>query len=221
MSDPSLPYGKIAQVIHIKGRPFFPISWLQKQDYCEYQIWLENIRGIKVKPTQSMVEGTQQHEQLYDRFAQEAAPATVEQMLDESKKATIFSREFRVLDAAHGIYGYIDEVWLTPDSFVVIDDKPGTRAFTSNIHQIYGYCLAFKTIIEPDDKRGLIAALRERGTDNIIWQAPFNHVAEEEIVPVIGHIHNLISGKESFSSSANPNKCKVCRLKGYCNQAKE
>ncbi|MHA2067957.1 MAG: hypothetical protein ACXABY_26650, partial [Candidatus Thorarchaeota archaeon] len=24
------------------------------------------------------------------------------------------------------------------------DDKPGTKTFLSNIHQVYGYCLAFK-----------------------------------------------------------------------------
>ena len=220
MTVPEPPYGKISQVIYIKGRPLFPISWLQKQDYCEYQILLENVQGIKVKPTRAMTEGQQQHEQLYERFAREAEPATVEQMLDESRKVKVLSREFRVLDIEHGIYGYIDEVWLTPENFVVIDDKPGTRAFTSNIHQVYGYCLAFKSITRPDDNRGLIAALRERGTDNIIWQAPFDRLAEEAVTAVIDHVHNLLSGKDRFTSSINPNKCKVCRLRDHCSQAK-
>jgi len=213
---PLSPYGKIAQVIYIKGRPLFPISWLQKQDYCEYQIYLENIKGIKAKPTKAMSAGREEHQQLYDRFAEKAVPATVEQMLAESRKASIYSREFRVVDIEHGIHGFIDEVWLTPDSFVVIDDKPGTRVYLSSIRQVLGYSLAFKTVTPRDDSRQVIAALRERGTENICWQAPFNQAAEEEITAAVDHIHTLISGRVPFKPTDNPNKCKGCRLNGVC-----
>lgn len=213
---PLSPYGKISQVIYIKDKPLFPISWLQKQDYCEYQIYLENIKGIKVRPTKAMSTGRQEHQQLYDRFAKEAVPATVEQMLTESRRAKIFSREFRVVDIEHGIHGNIDEVWLTPDSFIVIDDKPGTRVYLSSIRQVLGYCLAFKAVTSRDDNRQVIAALRERGTDNICWQAPFDRSTEEEVLAAVDHIHSLISGKVQFKPSDNPNKCRVCRLNELC-----
>ena len=134
--------GHISKLIYVKSEALFPISWLQKQDYCEYQIYLENIKGINVKPTKAMTKGAQKHERLYTQFVKKAKPVTVQQMITESKTEKIYSREFKVLDLEHGIYGLIDEIWLTPKGFIVIDDKPETKAYLSNIHQVYGYCLA-------------------------------------------------------------------------------
>jgi CRISPR-associated exonuclease Cas4 len=212
------PFGKISGVNYIKDRLLFPINWLQKQDYCEYQIYLENIRGIKARPTRAMVTGQEEHQELYRRFAEKAVPSTPEKMLTESKTANLLSREFKIIDGAHGIFGYIDEVWLTPETFVVIDDKPGVRPYLSCIHQVFGYCLAFKTIIDSGDKRGLVAALRERGTDHLFWQAPFDKAAEEEIIVTVERIHALLAGQAEFKASDNPRKCQVCRLKVHCDK---
>jgi CRISPR-associated exonuclease Cas4 len=211
--------GRTAELIHVKDKRFFPISWLQKQDYCEYQIYLENVKGVKVKPSKEMTEGTKGHDQLYTQFAEKALPSTVDEMLNESRAATVFSREFKVVDHDHGIYGLIDEIWMTPDSFIVIDDKPGTRSYLSNIHQIYGYCLAFRTTITGSDCRQVVGALRERGTDNIYWRSSFDEVAEREIIPVVDRIHALLSGSEQFISASNRNKCKVCRFGPQCDRA--
>lgn len=217
MSSP-LPFKKITEVTFVKDRLLFPISWLHKQDFCEYQIYLENIKGIKIEPTKAMVEGKGEHEALFNQFAQKAVPATLEEVLTESKTAKVLSREFRVMDLAHGIYGFIDEVWLTPDSFVIIDDKPGIKRYLSNIHQVYGYCLAFKTVVEVGDTRQIIAALRERGTDNVYWQVPFDRMAEKEIIEIIYRIHALLSGKAQFKSADNPNKCRGCKLNSQCDR---
>jgi hypothetical protein len=203
--------GKISQVRYIKGKLLFPISWLQKQDYCEYQIYLENVRGLKAEPTKAMVEGQQEHDRLYTEFVEKAVPATMDDMLTESRTAKILSRELRVENIEYGIFGFIDEIWLTPDNFVIIDDKPGVKAYTSSIRQVFGYCLAFKSITGLEDNRPIMAALRNRGTDNIYWLAPFDHTAEEEIISLIMHTHDLLSGKVEFSSSSNINKCRSCR----------
>ena len=106
---------KVSGLIYFDYKTLFPISWLNKQDYCEYQIYLENIAGIKVEPTKQMVVGKQEHENLYKEFKKEAVPATIDEMLLESKKAKILSRELPVRDLGHGIYGLIDEVLLAPD----------------------------------------------------------------------------------------------------------
>ena len=208
---------RVSGVIYINDRPLFPISWLHKQEFCEYQIYLENIMGIKVKPTKQMVDGKQEHEKLYDEFKKEAVPATFDEMLLESKKVQVYSRELRVRDLGHGIYGLIDEVLITPDSFIVIDDKPGTKTFLSNINQVFGYCLAFKAIVAQDN-RPLVAALRERGTDNIYWNVPFDLQAEEHITNIVERIHSLLVGELEFSSSDNPNKCRACRFKERCDR---
>ncbi|MDD5037920.1 MAG: Dna2/Cas4 domain-containing protein [Dehalococcoidales bacterium] len=209
---------KVSGVIYINERPLFPISWLQKQEFCEYQIYLENVAGIKVEPTRQMVIGKGEHENLYEEFKKEAVPATLDEMLLESKKARVLSRELSVRDSGHGIYGLIDEVLLAPDSFIVIDDKPGTKTFLSNINQVFGYCLAFKSSVVVQDSRPVIAALRERGTDNIYWSVPFDSQAEEHITTVIERVHSLLVGALEFNSSDNPNKCRACRFRERCDR---
>ena len=213
-----IPHPQVSEVKLVGDIDIFPISWLHKQEYCEYQIFLENVKGIKVEPTKPMLEGKTEHERLEMEFKEKAVPSTVEKMLKESEVKNIVSRELRVRSLRHGIYGKIDEILLTPNEFVIIDDKPGTKKFLSNIHQVYGYCLAFQEKVKQQDSRQIVAALRERGTDNIYWKVPFDEKAENEIVTVINHIHRLILGKEQFNSSTNPNKCKPCRFKNDCDR---
>jgi len=215
----SEPQNRIPEVRYIENKLSFPISWLHKQEFCEYQIFLENVKGIKVEPTKAMIEGKQEHEKLYSDFAKEAVPATFDEMLSESKKVEVLSRELWVVDTKHGIHGLIDEVLFTPEEFIVIDDKPGRKAYLSNIHQVHGYCLAFKEMVGQSESRRITAALRERGTNNIYWQAPFCGSDEESIVDMIHHVHALVLGNEKFDSASSPNKCRACRLATSCDRA--
>lgn len=208
---------RIREVIYRENRALFPISWLHTQEYCEYQLFLEKVRGLKAPPTRAMAEGKQEHEKLFTEFAKRAVPSTVPEMLAHSKTAPVSSREFRVEDIEHGIYGLIDEVLLTPEEFVVIDDKPGTSVYLSNIHQVYGYCLAFKYTVA--DARAITAALRQRGSDRVYWHTPFAHDAEEEIVQTVGHIHDLVAGRQGFGWTTQPARCRACRLRENCDHA--
>ncbi len=212
----SKPHPDISQVMIIEGRNNFPISWLNKQGYCEYSIYLENVKGIEVQPTLNMVIGTKEHARLEEDFKRGAEPATFEEMLEESKSAELMSREFPVISAKYGIRGYIDEVWMTPDEFIIIDDKPGSRAFPSSIHQVFGYCLAFQDTV--NEKRRIIGSLRERGTDNIFWSAYFDQKVEKDTISLINRVHNLLLGSEEFLPTQNPRKCRSCRLKRKCDK---
>ncbi len=209
---------KVGGLIYVRGAALFPISWLHTQEFCEYQIFLEHVRGIKVTPTRSLTEGKQEHQRLYDNFKKVAVPTTFEEMLAESEKVRVISREFKVFDTRHGIYGRIDEVLLTPDGLVVIDDKPGTRAFLSSMQQVRGYCLAFKERARGLDYRSIIGALRERGTNNMYWQEPFTTAVEEGTVGLVNHIRSLITGAKEFGSADNPNKCRSCRFSAKCDR---
>jgi predicted RecB family nuclease len=137
-------------------------------------------------------------------------------MLETSKTGEILSRELPVISEEHGIRGFIDEVWMTPDEFIIIDDKPGTRAFSSSINQVYGYCLAFKDMIP--EKRRIIASLRERGTENIFWSSYFDKKAEKDIKELINRIHKLLNGETEFIPTENPNKCRSCRFNNLCDK---
>ena len=134
----SIPHPTISQVKIIATKNNFPISWLNKQGFCEYGIYLENVKGIMAKPSKAMIEGTKEHAVLESKFREDAEPATFEEMLETSKTAEILSRELPVISPRYGIRGFIDEVWMTPDEFIIIDDKPGTVPYLSSINQVYG-----------------------------------------------------------------------------------
>ena len=51
---------------------FLHISWLYAQDYCEYQLYLEQVKGIAVDDTPAMVEGSVEHQRLEDEFLAKA-----------------------------------------------------------------------------------------------------------------------------------------------------
>lgn len=212
---------EIAGVTVIGEINSFPVSWLQKKEYCEYQIYMEHFKKIKAAPTQAMIIGSREHHRLENEFKEDAEPATFEEMLETSVHYQLYSRELPIISFEYGIHGLIDEVIMTPEFFMIIDDKPGNKAYTSNIHQVYGYCLAFKEMVAdkfPDKK--IYGALRERGTSNIYWQNAFEEKEEKEIIRVIKRMQGLIKGELEFKASDNPNKCYKCRFFRFCDRKK-
>ena len=173
----------------IEGKNNFPISWLNQQGYCEYQLYLQYFQGVKVGETQAMTTGF-------------------------SKTEKTVTREMFVISPEYGIRGFIDEIWMTPDEFVIIDDKPGNQAYGSTINQVRAYCLAFKNMI--NDKRKIVGALRQRGTDNIFWSEEFDEDAQKSIKFLIDRMDGLFKGEKPFIKTKNPNKCKSCRFQSYC-----
>ena len=81
----------------IEGKNNFPISWLNQQGYCEYQIYLEYMKGIETAPTSAMTHGSEIHNQLENIFKQEATPATFEDAVEASKENASMSREVFVI----------------------------------------------------------------------------------------------------------------------------
>ena len=107
---------------------FLHISWLYTQDYCEYQLYLDQVKGVAGEDTPAMVEGSAEHQRLEDAFLAKAeVEYTFEEAVEESRRTPISSRELYVEDRSLNIRGYIDELVLRPDGFTVIDDKPVGR----------------------------------------------------------------------------------------------
>ena len=134
----------------IEGKNNFPISWLNKQGYCEYQIYLENMKGIETPATPEMTHGSDIHNQLENIFKQEATPATFEDAVEASKETASMSRECFVVAPEYGIRGFIDEIWMKPEEIVIIDDKPGRTPYQSSMNQVRAYALAYKSMTNDD-----------------------------------------------------------------------
>ena len=202
----------------IDGKNNFPISWLNKQGYCEYQIYLEHMKGIETASTPEMTHGSNIHQQLEDIFKKDATPTTFEDAVEASKETASMSRECFVVAPELGIRGYIDEIWMKPDEIVIIDDKPGRTPYQSTMNQVRAYSLAFKNMT--DDDRVIKSALRERGTSNIFWIEVFTPEVEKEIKFTIQRMQGLLDGSKPFIPTKNPNKCRSCRYKRYCEHYK-
>lgn len=209
----------ISQVRIIGGHNNFPISWLNTQGYCEYSIYLENVKGITTAPTLAMKRGSKVHKVLEEEFKKEAVPTTMEEMMEISKTAEILSRELYVESSRHGIRGLIDEIWMTPDEFIIIDDKPGNIAYPSHINQVFGYCLAFKD--KYGDGRRIVASLRQSTTGDLFWQRYFDNEAENQIKSIVHHVHQALLFNEEFIPTKNPNKCRSCRFSTKCDRRVE
>ncbi len=202
----------------IDGKINFPISWLNKQGYCEYQLYLEHMKGIEAGPTKAMTHGSEIHKQLEDAFKQDATPTTFENAIEASKSESLMSREVFVVAPEYGIRGYIDEIWMKPEEIVIIDDKPGRTPYASTMNQVRAYCLAYKDMT--GDTRKIKGALRERGTDNLFWIETFEEKTEKQIKFTIDRMHGLFDGTKPFMPTKNPKKCKSCRFKNDCEHAK-
>ena len=205
------------------GQPrFLHISWLYAQDYCEYQLYLDQVKGVEVDDTPAMVEGSAEHQRLEDEFLAKAeAEYTFEEAVEESQKTPISSRELYVEDRSLGIRGYIDELILNPDGFTVIDDKPVGRTgkvYPSSKHQVYGYCMALKHMLGPDEHRPITAAVRARGSDRIVWSEAFDTKAEKKVQRLIKRVHGLIDGDIPFKSATQAYKCRPCRFFDVCDK---
>ena len=202
----------------IEGKNNFPISWLNKQGYCEYQIYLEHMKGIETAATPEMTHGSTVHEQLETIFKQDATPTTFEEAVEASKQKASLSREVFVIAPEYGIRGYIDEIRMKPEEIVIIDDKPGRTPYQSSMNQVRAYALAYKSMT--NDDRTIKSALRERGTDNLFWIEPFTPEVEKEIKFTINRMQGLIEGSKPFIPTKNPNKCRSCRYSRYCEHYK-
>ena len=208
------------------GQPrFLHISWLYAQDYCEYQLYLDQVKGVAVDDTPAMVEGNAEHQRLEDEFLAKAeAEYTFEEAIGESKRTPISSRELYVEDKSLGIKGYIDELVLNSEGFTVIDDKPVGRAgkvYASSKHQVYGYCIALKSMLGPDEQRPITAAVRARGSDRIVWSEAFDTKAEKKVHRLIKRVHGLIDGDIQFKSATQAYKCRPCRFFDVCDKRVE
>ena len=210
------PSIKGVQIIDDKNN--FPVSWLNQQGYCEYQIYLEYVKSIEAAPSVEMTHGSEIHNQLENLFLEDATPATFKEAYNLSHEKDIMSRECFVISPKYGIRGYIDEIWMKPDEIVIIDDKPGRTPYESTMNQVRAYCLAYKDMT--NETRKIKAALRERGTDNLFWIEIFTPEIEKQIEFTINRVQGLLDGTKPFIPTKNHRKCKSCRFKRYCEHFK-
>lgn len=127
---------------------------------------------------------------------------------------TLIAREVPVI--GNLLYGLIDEVRLMPSQIVIIDDKPNDYPYLSNKKQIWGYCLTFEEFFNP--KLQLVAALRQRDTQEIFWQKEFIDEDRDMVLESAQRILDILNEKRQPEPTLKINKCRSCRLKNECDK---
>jgi len=192
-----------------------PIHWLHSQAYCEYQIYLEHVKGIEVEPTPEMQRGKNVHAMLEEEHKKKAElQLSVSDALKKAQveKTILIGREIPVI-GTH-LYGFIDEVHFMPYQIVIIDDKPNNFPFITNKKQVWGYCLTFQEQFKPS--LPIIASLRHRDTQEIIWQEEFSKEHKQIVMESVERILGILNGNREPQPTSKLSKCKSCKLKHIC-----
>ena len=192
-----------------------PIHWLHSQAYCEYQIYLEHVKGIKVAPTPEMNNGKEIHSLLEENHKKKAKlKLSTKDALEKSQKEKIILIGREIPVSGNYLYGLIDEVHFTPNRIVIIDDKPNNYPYMTNKKQVWGYCLAFEEQFKA--KLPLVACIRHRDTKRIIWKEIFSDAHRNIVLESVERILGIINLNKKAKPTNKPSKCKSCRLREVC-----
>ena len=192
-----------------------PIHWLHSHAYCEYQIFLKHVKGVKIAPTAAMMMGAKRHSVLEVEHKEKATEElSVDDALKKSRdeKIVLIAREVPV--AWSQLKGKIDEIHFMSDQIIILDDKPNTVAWDSNKVQVWGYCLAFQEQFRP--KLPISALLRHRDTQKTVWEEVFTEDHRDRVLVAIERISGIMNGESEPEPTDNINKCRRCSLNNVC-----
>ncbi len=194
-----------------------PISMLASSGYCEYQIYLEKVVGVDVEDTPEIKEGVIKHDNLLEKHLLEREEEFIDVATEiEMALETGATRIVRELDVENeDLIGRIDEVQFSPHGILIIDDKPGNRAFNSYKLQVWAYCVALRDNYSPN--LPLSAGLRNRDNGNMVWEKEFTAEHQQTVMNKIERLRAILEG-DYLPRPAHPRKCSKCRLKQACKQ---
>jgi CRISPR-associated protein Cas4 len=210
---------KIEGLRYIDGVLAFPISWLHKKGFCEYQLYLEKIKGIRVEATHEMLLGKLIHEEKERAFLEEAK---IEIDVASALKLSIetgvsfIAREFKTESKRYGIYGEIDEVQIHPDKVLIIDDKPGEKVYSGLKKQVRAYAVSFLDQYKPE--RDVFCVLRNRDNGFVFWEEKFDESCLRDVLKDIIEIHELIRDVRIPEATINMKKCAKCAFREVCDK---
>ncbi|MFH0986978.1 MAG: PD-(D/E)XK nuclease family protein [Candidatus Micrarchaeota archaeon] len=198
---------------------YLPVSILNAQAYCEYQIYLQYIRKIRPEPTAQMIKGRKRHEELEQEFLKEAAPLPepVETYIPKVMRGEarpFVARELFVFSDGRGMCGKIDEAEVNPETVFVIDDKPNPYPYAGTVNQLRAYCLLFQD--QFSWTKPICSLLRDRDTGKVVWKEDFASEQKQSIEGTVQHLRDLFSGKAGFTHAESSGRCRSCRFKFCC-----
>ena len=209
------------------------VSDLGKQAFCEYELYLRDVRGITDPGSAAEDEGRLIHAALDSanaiensalaaqrRASGKPVPSSIEDVVSivRAEQQPMSIRD--VVVKGTRLYGRIDQVDFTPSAIRIIDDKPPSPngiPFIDDTRQVQGYCLAFGQQ-RPGTGLPLVAVIRDRNNGKELWSKPFTAGDALEIEEVIDRILGIRFGKRDAMPTRNPRKCARCSWNRHCDR---
>lgn len=191
------------------------VSLLYTQAFCEYKLFLEEVNGLRARPTDAMLKGLNAHSRLKAQLliTKDSLISIDGALLKaESEGLVIKKKEFMVNGKT--LRGRIDEIHIGPYEITIIDNKPGTTVHTSCTNQVFGYCLAFKEAYHP--KQPIYGAIRNEHTGNEIWRMPFTASEEANINILVKRIQGILNSEIRAIPNQVPEICNSCNFNYMC-----
>lgn len=188
-----------------------PISLLSSFFYCPYKAYLE-YQGFPGEDTYQMKEGRKWHKKLEEEHLKRSnirISIKGSFFLSKKENTIIIFREVPVSEEI--LYGKIDEVWVAPDSIIILDDKP-KLSFGYKI-QVIGYAYAFSKNYSPD--RPIVLGIRRRENKTFLWHEVFRKKHEAILQNFLRKVIGTIRG-ELTNWKVDKRKCLRCRFKKIC-----
>ncbi len=188
-----------------------PISLLSSFFYCPYKAYYE-YHGFPAEETVEIKEGRRWHEILEEEHRRKAnMKVSIKDSFRISKEENllIIFREVPVEEET--LYGKIDEVWVSPSSVVVMDDKPKLN-FGYKL-QVIGYAYAFLKNYEPD--RPIVMGIRRRENKQFLWYEAFERKHKIILKKYIEKVLSVING-EKMNWKIDRRRCIKCKYRKIC-----
>ena len=190
------------------------ITLLHDQEFCEYKIYLQEVKFLVASPTKAMLYGIEAHARLNKTFLLATKPISIEEAIIQAKSGGKETTRTTVIVEGKILHGKIDEIHIGPKEIRIIDYKKELKAFQSSINQVWGYCVAFNEQFNPN--LPMNGAIRNTDTQEIIWEKPFSDDNEKAINRIVERIRGIIKGYILPKATTNPYACMGCRYKNHC-----
>lgn len=201
-----------------------PIHWFHNQAFCEYEIFLAQVKGIPdPSPNREDIEeGRLIHTELLKSHEAGAilTDKSILELATEAQLSGVTSVLRELLVVSKRMIGSIDEVWIASDGAYVVEDKPRSKQgkpFLSETRQAQGYASAFKechSLPVP-----IITVVRDRSTGDWLWQKLLDEEDERKVNEVLDRIEGILGGIRQAEPTNNPNKCRYCRWSPFCDKS--
>jgi CRISPR-associated exonuclease Cas4 len=191
------------------GLDLVTVTLLKQYTYCPRVVYYETCTpGIR-PTTYKMQAGQAAHERERERAARRKLSSY---QLQEGERRF----DVRLASTGLGLSGLIDEVVLHPQEAIVIDYKLTDRAGDNHIVQVAAYALLVEEAFKLPVRRGYIYLMQARQFEMVAIEADLRNSVWE----TLNHIQRIRLYEYMPPPADQPNKCKACEFRRFCNDVR-